>query len=428
MDEQQKARKAKRLDLKAESRKQTLERKQAEASAPPPVLALTAGQEAANDFFPLPPADAPSVVPPPFLSQAPVEEAKADDVVFEDAQGMPVDEREDTSGKSEVDQGPAPGVSGGGGDGVGLEGADGRDDFPSPDELETLRAKGFQWTTGNTQYKTREERGKIGYGTRTDVQAVQPFGIDLIRHSGGEESTSVFQQRVSGRGPFEGGHDVENVDPKGPEDKSGPGGKGEDIQPAADKPFAKIEGKIIWIPFYGRAAKFFFTSKDYSELVSHVVESGGTLKLRAPDPKMLEGMQNTIDMVRKSLASLGVTQTRLRHEGLVTRHAEWLELQQLMRAIAEYQATTAGEYNTAGLFAGNLRNAITKALMDTVGKMDGKTSQVMKRGLEDASLGNPQADKRQKQASDSDSREPYNPFQIQEGMLQTQHATLPKFF
>ena len=310
------------------------------------------------------------------------------------------------------------------GPGTGDFGADGRDDFLSPDELKTLHQDKFTWRQQNTKYMTRKSRGKIGYGTSADIQRIEPFGVGVKRHPD-QDDDILIKQGERGFEPFRGRHVIEKVTAQ-EKDREMMRGKEEDIEPAANKPFAKIDGKIIWIPFYGKSALYFFKSKDYEELVSNVVEESGELKLKAPDQNAFKNMQNTIDGVRTSLQNFGLMQKRIRHESLITRHAEWLELKQMMKAIADYEATTSGEYNTAGLFSGNLRDAVTKALNDTVSKMDSKSFGRMKRGL-DASQIDVQA---KSSSSDLKSGEmnSMNPFMLEESSLQVINETLPRFF
>lgn len=318
-------------------------------------------------------------------------------------------------------------------DEMGETGADGRDDFLSPDELKTLEVKGFQWKTGDTKYFTRESRGKIGYGQgpENQVQPIEPFGVGagLKPPPKDQERRTVFKQAEPGFEPFRGPHVLETEQPldEGPAPGSG---LGADIAPVAQKPFAKIEGRIIWIPFYAKSVMYFFTAKDYEELVSNVVEEGGELKLRAPDQGVFKNMQKTVDMVREGLQAYGLKRVVLRHESLVTRHAEWLELKQLMKAIARYQETTAGEYNTAGLFAGNLRDAIQKALTETLGKMGTRTTKRLARGLEGAQLGTQAGatSKRQRTQDDVSDFPAYNPFMVKDDGLQKVRETLPRFF
>ena len=357
------------------------------------------------------------------------EELKPDAVLIESEAGKRINVREDTKTQGDVGQPQRPGGFSGqlpeddAGPGTGDFGADGRDDFLSPDELKTLHQDKFTWRQEDTQYLTRKSRGKLGYGTTTDVQRIEPFGVGVTRHPD-QDDDFLIKQAEAGFEPFRGRHVIEKVTAQQKERELMRGPES-DIEPVANKPFAKIGGNIIWIPFYGKTAMYFFKAKDYEELVSHVIEDHGELKLKAPDQKAFQHMQKTIDEVRASLASYGLMQNRIRHESLVTRHAEWLELKQIMKAIADYQQTTSGEYNTAGLFSGNLRDAITKALNDTVSKMDAKSFSKMKRGLDAA-----QIDVQAKSAETLQVGEMHsmNPFMLDDMNLQQVSETLPRFF
>ena len=321
----------------------------------------------------------------------------------------------------------SPGGGGGGIDGIGTgdvggesggNGADGRDDLLSPDEAKTLVRENFHWATKDTRYLDRAERGKIGYGTVADVQSIQPFGIGVgVNPVKDTTDKSVFKQTDGRFEPFRGQHEiVRQEDPKQQDGK----GPGEDIAPVAEKPFAKIDGQIVWLPYYGRTVKFFFTARDFEELVANVVMDGEQLKLKAPDPGVIKAMQSTVDAVRKSLReSYDLPQIRIRHESLTTRYAEWLELKQIMKAIAKYQKTTSGMYNMPGLFSGNLREAVSKAIEEAVG-MSGKKRQ-LGRGLEGSRAV-------QTGPESSDARpdfQPFNPFQVKERELKRVRTTLP---
>jgi hypothetical protein len=356
-----------------------------------------------------------------------VPKANPDAMHVESEGGEPVNVRQDTEAEGDVDPRGVPpqfeGPEDDAGPGTGDFGADGRDDFLSPDELKTLHQDRFTWRQDNTKYLTRESRGKLGYGTTTDVQRIEPFGVGVKRHPD-QDDDILIKQAEAGFEPFRGRHALEKVTAQQKE-KEMMKAPEQDIEPVANKPFAKIGGRIIWIPFYGKTAKYFFKAKDYEELVGHVIENQGELKLKAPDQKAFQHMQKTIDEVRASLASYGLMQRRIRHESLVTRHAEWLELKQIMKAIGDYQETTTGEYNTAGLFSGNLRDAITKALNDTIGNMDSKSVGRMRRGLDAVQEGV------QAQASDDlqiGEMHSMNPFMVEDMNLQQVDETLPRFF
>ena len=76
-------------------------------------------------------------------------------------------------------------------------------------------------------------------------------------------------------------------------------------------------------------------------------------------------------------------------------------------------------YNQPGLFSGNLREAVSKAIDEAVG-MSGKKRQ-LGRGLEGsrATQSGPQS------SDDSPGFQPFNPFQVRERELKRVRTTLP---
>lgn len=301
-----------------------------------------------------------------------------------------------------------------------MDGADGRDDLLDPDEAKTLLRDDFRWVQGDTRYASRESRGKIGYGSRADVQAVEPFGIHVNKLPEESNGESVFKQSDERFEPFRGLHEIVRQEVR---EGMKPPAQSDEIVTAAQKPFAKVAGEIIWIPFYERVTRFYFTSEDYRELVSNVVESGGELKLKAPPKDAISKMQGTIDSVRQALSAYGLKKMRLVHDGMHTRFGEWLELKQIMKAISKYQKTTTGEYNQAGLFSGNLREAVGRAIDEAVGKIGEKRKRQLGRGLEGS-----KRTKTSKESEDGPAAfQAYNPFQQRDAPLQRVHATLPRF-
>jgi hypothetical protein len=305
------------------------------------------------------------------------------------------------------------------------DGADGRDDLMSADEAKTLQSEDFRWRTDDTKYYTRASRGKLGYGQgpENNVQPIQPFGVALkpaIEESKGDK---VFKQADERFEPFRGRQHIVETSPRD-EEVNPEGGRGEEIIPAAQNPFAKINGQIIWIPFYERVVRFFFTAQDFEELVSNVVEEGSKLKLKAPDPSIISKMKETVSAVRESLRVYGLKSVILRHEGILTQYAEWLELKQIMKAIAKYQKTTSGEYNTPGLFSGNLRESVSRAIDEAVGKMPNKRRRTLGRGLEGSRATKTDQDTKDEAAD----FQPYNPFMVKEQGLRRVRETMPRFF
>lgn len=354
----------------------------------------------------------------------------ADAVEVQDAQGEPLDvaPQEEAFEEVDVDEGeapaPGPGADVQAGETPG-DGADGRDDIMDPDEQNTFKVDSFQWATGDTNYYTRESRAKLGYGQgdEANVQPIEPFGVTVKPALDETKGDKAFKQSDPRFEPFRGQHEIVQ---QTPQEKAPGASEDESVRPFAQKPFAKVGGEIIWIPFYGKTAKMFFTSEDYQELVSHVVEEGGVLKLKAPAPDMVRKMQSTIDEVRTSLRSYDLPKASLRHGDVITRYAEWLELKQIMKAIAKYQKSTTGMYNQAGLFSGNLREAVSKAVDEAVAKISQDRKQKLARGLQSA---NPRGIGGAGVAAVNPSQLPaYNPFMRKDSELERVNTTLPRFF
>jgi hypothetical protein len=416
----------------------------APASAPPPP-AVPVGKPPAVRQAPVltrrasktPAAPAPPPPPPPPPAPAGGQEAAPQgepDAMEVEGQDQPPhggggggDEPEDGGGGG--DQGPPPppgevavGVEGEGGE-TGGDGADGRDDLLSPDEAKTLLRDEFQWKVEDTRYLTKASRGKIGYGqgSEANVQPIQPFGTTLKESPDESRGESVFKQKDSRFEPFRGQHEIVAGEK---DSKKDAGGAGEEILATAMTPFAKIGGQVIWIPFYAKAVKMYFTAQDFEELVSNVTEQRGNLKLKAPNPSVIQNMQKTVDQVRTSLRAFEVFPLKVRHENLTTRYAEWLELRQIMKAVSKYQKTTTGMYNQAGLFSGSLREAVSKAIDDAVGMVGKKQKKTLGRGLEGVG-----ATQRGEGAHNSPAEfQAFNPFQVKESPIKKTRSTLPRFF
>ena len=270
----------------------------------------------------------------------------------------------------------------------------------------------------------------MGYGTRAEVPAIKPFGTTLEPLPQDKTPEKAFKQDNPAFETFRGPHSITTINKDG--DVKDSKGDGDDITPVATKPFAKIDGQIIWIPFYGKLAKMFFTSSDYAALTSEVVQDGGVLKLKAPTTGTLKNMKNTIKEVRESLRSFGSMEVRLIHGSLTTRHAEWLELRQLLKAIAKYQKTTTGMYNQAGLFSGNLREAVQKAIDETVGVLDeNRKDRIRQNPSGPRGLDAPGAGTSALEGSATAKESTFsalNPFQPLGAPIRKVHSTLPTFF
>lgn len=363
--------------------------------------------------------------------EKPSPQSQPDAITLQDAQGQPVAETKESEvgvalDPAKGDAPPPPGgvetIEGEGGETAG-DGADGRDDLLDPDEAKTLLREDFRWVTQDTNYFTRGSRGKLGYGqgAENNVQPIEPFGVAIKPAKDSQRYERVFKQTDDRFEPFRGQHKI--ISQKKDERRSGEA-VSDDVQPFAKKPFAKVGGEVIWIPFYGKTAKTFFSAGDYEELTSHVHHQGSELKLKAPPPDSIRKMQETIDDVRASLKSYDLPQASIRHGDMMTRYAEWLELKQIMKAIAKYQKTTTGMYNQAGLFSGNLREAVSRAIDDAVGKVSQKRKSQLGRGLE--------ATKRTRTGPETKDEtagfQPFNPFMTRNGGTRRVNTTLPRFF
>jgi hypothetical protein len=151
--------------------------------------------------------------------------------------------------------------------------------------------------------------------------------------------------------------------------------QGDTEAPEADKftflPFAKLGGSIVWIPRNAEAAKFFFTSQDYDELASNVVD-GDTLTLAHEDMVDITYMLDSITKLFMSLhlfCNLApmLVATKANRTQI---YAEWLELRQLSRAIVAYQQNTAGMYENASIsMRGGIRAAVGAALKPLYDKL-----------------------------------------------------------
>lgn len=413
------------------------EKKPAQPAAPPSPAAPSGTTFTPSPSAPPPPppgttfTPSPAAPPPPPPSPTPTQvQVPSPGVVHvEDDEGKPVEmevEGQPDDAPQQPPGAPAPSQTAGedvvGGE-TGGDGADGRDDLLSPDESKTLLREEFQWRVDDDKFFTKESRGKIGYGqgSEANVQPIQPFGTQLKPPPDESKGESVFKQKDSRFEPFRGQHEIVNQEPGKPADA---GAGDEEIMATAQTPFAKIGGQIIWIPFYAKAVKMYFTAADFEDLVSNVTESRGKLKLKAPDPRVISTMQKTVDDVRSSLKPFEVFPLKVRHETLTTRYAEWLELRQIMKAVAKYQKSTSGMYNQSGLFSGNLREAVSKAIDEAVGMIGKKQKRTLGRGLEGVGPA---------QGADAGEGSPaefqaFNPFQVNEPALKKSRTTLPRFF
>ena len=275
---------------------------------------------------------------------------------------------------------------GGGGNGAGGNGAGGNgtggvvttdvaptgafDPLP-PEQLKSLQLEHFGYAAKPETYSKLKSRGTTGYGQdNTRTQAVMPFSnaMKSIPKDANANLNLQFKQQIKNSGYFVGPYSVVDVS-KQTDERASKQPEQEILQPAA-KRYAKLNGKIVWIPFHVRAAQTFFQEADYSELASFVVEQDNQLKL-SPPPKNLPGnMMVAIKTFRNNLTNmLGLNTAMPKFNSIEDRYAEWLELKQFGKAYARYCETSAGKYNTLSLFSGNLRDAISKAVSESAERL-----------------------------------------------------------
>ena len=240
-----------------------------------------------------------------------------------------------------------------------------------PEQLKSLQLDHFGYAAKPDTYSTLKSRGTTGYGQDdTRTQAVMPFSnaMKSIPKDANANLNLQFKQQIKNSGYFVGPYSVVDVS-KQTDERASKQPEQEILQPAA-KRYAKLNGKIVWIPFHVRAAQTFFQEADYSELASFVVEQDNQLKL-SPPPKNLPGnMMMAIKTFRNNLTNmLGLNTTMPKFNSIEDRYAEWLELKQFGKAYARYCETSAGKYNTLSLFSGNLRDAISKAVSESAERL-----------------------------------------------------------
>lgn len=240
-----------------------------------------------------------------------------------------------------------------------------------PEQLKSLQLEHFGYAAVPDTHSTLESRGTTGYGQdNTRTQAVMPFSnaMKSIPKDANANLNLQFKQQIKNSGYFVGPYSVVDVS-KQTDERASKQPEQEILQPAA-KRYAKLDGKIVWIPFHVRAAQTFFQEADYSELASFVVEQDNQLKL-SPPPKNLPGnMMVAIKTFRNNLTNmLGLNTAMPKFNSIEDRYAEWLELKQFGKAYARYCETSAGKYNTLSLFSGNLRDAISKAVSESAERL-----------------------------------------------------------
>jgi len=278
-------------------------------------------------------------------------------------------------GEQAGEEGEAGGGGGGGAGGEGGGGGAGGGGMPPPGEGEEGEEEAAQITSESTrqselsatevvslQYKsdftealdtqfmrlaTDRERGNLGAGTLADIQSADLWGNLLTQARADKiaqpERFIPTQPGSTTMGTADAEKSTEDV--------------------YSFLPFAKLGGAIVWIPRHVQAARFFFTSDDYTELVSHV-RDGNPLTLDAVnevDPAM---MRNTITNSTKTLMMFCQLTSPLPTSSSTEQvYAEWLEIRQIGKAVARYQQITGGMYeNTDLTMKGGIRAAVASAL------------------------------------------------------------------
>ena len=219
----------------------------------------------------------------------------------------------------------------------------------SANEVVSLQYKPSFTEVQDTQFMrlaTDEDRGNLGAGTTADMQSADLWG---------NRFTQAKPDKVIQPERFIGQPSASVVDTQEAEVSS------EDVY--SFLPFAKLGGSIVWVPRHGQAARFFFTSDDYTELVSHV---------RDGNPLTLDNTQEVDPAMMKS--SISNSSTTLMHFCQLSPplpasasteqvYAEWLEVKQIGKAVSRYQQITGGMYeNTDLTMKGGIRAAVASAL------------------------------------------------------------------
>lgn len=152
--------------------------------------------------------------------------------------------------------------------------------------------------------------------------------------------------------------------------------QGDTSAPEQDKvvpfiPFAKVGGSLLWIPRHTEAAKFFFTSSDYDELISNI-EDGNPLTLVNQDMVDLRLLWDTIIRLYTSFQAFGKLSPMLSSSATpVQVYAEWLELKQLSKAMVSYEQNTGGMFeNMLMSMRGGIRAAVGAALKPLYGVLN----------------------------------------------------------
>ena len=220
----------------------------------------------------------------------------------------------------------------------------------SATEVVSLQYKSDFTEALDTQFMrlaTDRERGNLGAGTLADIQSADLWGNLLTQARADKiaqpERFIPTQPGSTTMGTADAEKSTEDV--------------------YSFLPFAKLGGAIVWIPRHVQAARFFFTSDDYTELVSHV-RDGNPLTLDAVNEVDPATMRNTITNSTKTLMMFCQLTSPLPTSASTEQvYAEWLEIRQIGKAVARYQQITGGMYeNTDLTMKGGIRAAVASAL------------------------------------------------------------------
>lgn len=191
------------------------------------------------------------------------------------------------------------------------------------------------------------DRGNLGAGTTAEMQSADLWG-NLITQSR-PDKIAIPERPISTQPGSTAMSDADSS------------ASTEDVY--SFLPFAKLGGSIVWIPRHVQAARFFFTSDDYTELVSHV-RDGNPLTLDSTgdvDPVM---MRSSITNTHSTLMVFCQLSSKLPASANTEQlYAEWLEMKQIGKAVARYQQITGGMYeNTDLTMKGGIRAAVASSL------------------------------------------------------------------
>lgn len=202
---------------------------------------------------------------------------------------------------------------------------------------------------------TDEARGNLGAGTTADMMSADIWGYEFTQHA--PDIPKSDEQFLS-------------TDANGATTQSD---DKEETNVYSFLPFAKLNGKIVWIPRHVNAARFFFDADDYAELVSHV-RDGGVLTLDNTDEVDSLVMMSTIIKTYGTLKMFCQLGPMLPSQASTEQiYAEWLEMRQIGTALAKYQQQSGGMYQNSELsMKGGIRSAVASALKPIIDMINSK--------------------------------------------------------